>query len=279
MENAVSCCLSNKLALLREHRPLIHHLTNFVVMNDCANIVLAAGASPVMAHAPEEVAELAAVSGALVLNIGTLTTEWIDSMIAAGRAANAAGVPVVLDPVGAGATRLRTDSCLRILQEVRVSVVRANASEAAVLAGQDARVKGVDAVIGDGLAAARGLARRFDLVAAVTGVQDYISDGVRTCVVGNGDAWMSRLTGTGCMASSIVACFCAVESDALTAATSALAFYGSAGEIAAGRISPELYAPGWTPPRGPMSFKAAFFDAVYNLTGDRAAELARVSLA
>lgn len=154
MENAVSCCLSNKLALLREHRPLIHHLTNFVVMNDCANIVLAAGASPVMAHAPEEVAELAAVSGALVLNIGTLTTEWIDSMIAAGRAANAAGVPVVLDPVGAGATRLRTDSCLRILQEVRVSVVRANVSEAAVLAGQDARVKGVDAVSGDGLAAA-----------------------------------------------------------------------------------------------------------------------------
>lgn len=273
MKSTFSYCLAKKVPLLRDQRPLIHHLTNFVVMNDCANIVLAAGASPVMAHAPEEVAELAAVSGALVLNIGTLTSEWIEAMIAAGRAANSAGVPVVLDPVGAGATRLRTDSCLRILKEVKVSVVRANASEAAVLAGRDARVKGVDAVSGDGLAAALELARKFSLVAAVTGVVDYVSDGQRTYSIANGDVWMSRLTGTGCMASSIVACFCAVESDTLTAAASALAFYGSAGEIAAGRVFPEFSAP-----RGPMEFKGAFFDAVYNLTGERAAELARVDI-
>ncbi|MFZ5631344.1 MAG: hydroxyethylthiazole kinase [Bacillota bacterium] len=276
MEKTVVRCLTEKVAALRERRPLIHHLTNYVVMNDCANMVLAAGGSPVMAHAPEEVAELAAVSGALVLNIGTLTTDWIEAMITAGRAANEAGAPVVLDPVGAGATRLRTDSCLRILQEVKVSVVRANASEAAVLAGQDARVKGVDAVSGDGFAAARALARRFNLVAAVTGVLDYVSDGRRTYRIANGDAWLSRITGTGCMASSVVACFCAVEEDYLTAAASALAFYGAAGEIAAGKAPPDPGAPAPAPPTGPMAFKNALFDAVYSLPGEKAARLARV---
>ena len=274
MHNNITEILTEKVTLLRERRPLIHHLTNFVVMNDCANMVLAAGASPVMAHAPEEVAELASVAGALVLNIGTLTSEWVEAMVIAGRAANAAGVPVVLDPVGAGATRLRTESSLRILQEVRVSVVRANASEAAVLAGREARVKGVDAVSGDGLEASLALARRFSLVAAVTGEVDYISDVQRTYAVANGDPWMGRLTGTGCMASSLVACFCAVEEDKLAAAASALAFYGVAGEIAAGRGSLDGRAPG--PPRGPMDFKNQLFDAVYNLTGGRAAGLARV---
>ena len=274
MHNNITEILTEKVTLLRERRPLIHHLTNFVVMNDCANMVLAAGASPVMAHAPEEVAELASVAGALVLNIGTLTSEWVEAMVIAGRAANAAGVPVVLDPVGAGATRLRTESSLRILQEVRVSVVRANASEAAVLAGREARVKGVDAVSGDGLEASLALARRYSLVAAVTGEVDYVSDGRRTYAVANGDPWMGRLTGTGCMASSIVACFCAVEEDKLAAAASALAFYGVAGEIAAGRESLDGIAP--APPRGPMAFKDSLFDAVYNLTGDLAARLARV---
>lgn len=274
MPNNITEILTEKVTLLRERRPLIHHLTNFVVMNDCANMVLAAGASPVMAHAPEEVAELASVAGALVLNIGTLTSEWVDAMVIAGRAANAAGVPVVLDPVGAGATRLRTDSSLRILQEVRVSVVRANASEAAVLAGREARVKGVDAVSGDGLEASRALARRFSLVAAVTGEVDYISDVQRTYAVANGDPWMGRLTGTGCMASSLVACFCTVEEDKLAAAASALAFYGVAGEIAAGRGALDGRAP--APPRGPLDFKNQLFDAVYNLTGGRAAGLARV---
>lgn len=276
MVNRVVDCLAAKLPVMREQRPLIHHLTNYVVMNDCANMVLAAGASPVMAHAPEEVAELASIAGALVLNIGTLTTQWIDAMIIAGQAANKAGVPVVLDPVGAGATRLRTESCLRILKEVRVSVIRGNASEAAVLAGHDAQVKGVDAVSGDGLAAAKALAERFGVVAAVTGVVDYVSDGKTTYVIANGDAWMGRLTGTGCMASSVVGCFCSVEKDVFTAAAAALAFYGSAGEIAAGNASLESSAPIWMVPRGPMTFKNAFFDAVYNLTGERAAELAKV---
>lgn len=275
MEKLVKECLHKKLEQLRDQSPLIHHLTNYVVMNDCANMVLAVGASPVMAHAVEEVAEMTAAAGALVLNIGTLSREWIEAMIIAGKAANQADVPVVLDPVGAGATRMRTESCLRILQEVRVSVVRANASEAAVLAGEGGQVKGVDAVTGDGLKAAVALARRFGLVAAVTGVVDYVSDGVRTCQIDNGDAWMSRLTGTGCMASSVVACFCAVEPEPMVAAAAGLDFYGTAGRIAAGR-EPLDHFPAWPAPRGPMAFKDALFDTVYNLSGENAARLSGV---
>ncbi|MTV48736.1 hydroxyethylthiazole kinase [Heliobacillus mobilis] len=279
MPDAVIRCLQEKLNLMRERRPLIHHLTNFVTMNDCANMVLATGASPVMAHAPEEVAEMAALSGALVLNIGTLTLPWIDAMVMAGKAANKVGVPVIVDPVGAGATKLRTESCLRILDEVKVAVVRANAAEAAVLAGQAGEVKGVDAVSGDALSAAQALARRFGLVAAVTGVIDYVSDGQKTVKIENGDAWMGRLTGTGCMASSVTGCFCAVEEDFFAASAAALAYYGAAGEIASGRVdfSQKSEAERWPVPRGPMSFKTAFFDAVYTLDGRRAAELTRVS--
>ncbi|MZP30384.1 hydroxyethylthiazole kinase [Heliobacterium undosum] len=277
MPAQVRACLTGKLAIMRERRPLVHHLTNYVTVNDCANMVLATGASPVMAHAPEEVAELASIAGALVLNIGTLTLPWIESMIVAGKAANAAGAPVILDPVGAGATRLRTESCLRILESVKVAVVRANAAEAAVLAGLDGEVKGVDAVSGDARAAAQALARRFGVVAAVTGVVDYVSDGQRTVKIENGDAWMARLTGTGCMASSVTGCFCAVEKAPLAAAAAALAFYGAAGEIAAGRSPLEEAGPTWPEPRGPMSFKTAFFDAVYRLDGERAARMARAS--
>jgi len=246
------------LQTMREQQPLIHHITNLVVMNDCANMALATGASPVMAHAMEEVEELAAISGALVINIGTLTNSWVESMIRAGKAANRTGVPVVFDPVGAGATRLRTQACRMILEEVKVAVVRANASEAAVLAGLDARVKGVDALTGDGLNAARALARKYNVSAAVTGVKDYVSDGHHTVGIANGDAWMSRLTGTGCMASTVVGCFCAVEGNNLIAAVMALGCYAVAGELAAAQA-----------PAGPMSFKTAFFDTVYHLKAEQ----------
>lgn len=265
VQDYVSQTLQPALDRMREQRPLIHHITNFVVMNDCANMVLAAGASPVMAHAPEEVEELAAVSGALVLNIGTLTRPWVEAMVAAGKAANRAGVPVVFDPVGAGATRLRTEASRRILEEVQVAVVRANASEAAVLAGLDARVKGVDAEAGDGLAAAEALARQYGVTAAVTGVEDFVADGRRTVGIKNGDAWMGRLTGTGCMASSVVGCFCAVEKDPLHAAVMALGFYAVAGELAARRE-----------PAGPMSFKTAFFDHIYNLEAEAVLKLVKI---
>ncbi|MDD4588335.1 MAG: hydroxyethylthiazole kinase [Heliobacteriaceae bacterium] len=276
MAKTVAECLRNKQARLQAQRPLIHSLTNFVVMNDCANMILTVGASPVMAHAPEEVAEMAAVSGAVILNIGTLTRSWVEAMVLAGQAANKAGVPVLLDPVGAGATRMRTEACLQILAAVKVAVIRANAAEAAVLAGLDAQVKGVDAVSGDALAAARTLARRFNVVAAVTGPVDYVAAGEKTYAISNGDVWLSRLTGTGCMCSSVVGCFCAVEPDYLIAAAAALVFYGVAGEVAAGKVALEPGGSPWPVPRGPLTYKTALFDAAYNLTGEWAASLARV---
>ena len=134
------------LAAIRERKPLVHQITNYVVMNETANATLALGALPVMAHAVEEVEEMAAVAGALVLNIGTLSKHWIEAMLLAAKAANAAGVPVVLDPVGAGATRLRTETAKRILDEAEIAVVRGNAAEVATLAGREAEIRGVESI-------------------------------------------------------------------------------------------------------------------------------------
>ena len=138
------------LAAIRERKPLVHQITNYVVMNETANATLSLGALPVMAHAVEEVEEMASVAGALVLNIGTLSEHWIEAMLLAARAANAADVPVVLDPVGAGATRLRTETAERILDEAEIAVVRGNAAEVATLAGREAEIRGVEAVGADG---------------------------------------------------------------------------------------------------------------------------------
>lgn len=252
---------------IRASKPLVHNLTNFVVMNDTANILLHIGASPVMAHAPEEVEELAAVANALVLNIGTLSLDWVDSMISAGTAANASGVPVVLDPVGAGATRLRTDSSLRILEQIKVDLLRGNAAEISILAGMEAQVKGVEA---DGTSAplsqiAQRAAQVFGLTAAVTGVQDAVSDGERTVLINNGHPFMGELTGTGCMATALCGAFLAVSGDPLVAALGALAGFGLAGERAARQAS----APG--------SFRVLLFDEVYRLRGADLLAEARLS--
>src|SRR5437879_3747314 len=164
---------------LRKRKPLVHQITNYVVMNETANATLALGALPVMAHAREEVEEMAALAGALVLNIGTLSPDWVDAMIAAGRVANERGIPVVLDPVGAGATRYRTETARRILDEVRVTVLRGNAGEVATLVGVDAEVRGVESIAtgSDPADLARHAGRRLGLVASVTGAVDHVSDG------------------------------------------------------------------------------------------------------
>src|SRR6266516_4079250 len=173
------------LAAIRERKPLIHQITNYVVMNETANVTLAIGALPVMAHAVEEVEEMASVAGALVLNIGTLSHQWIDAMLLAGKAANAAGVPVVLDPVGVGATRLRTETAKRILDEVDVAVLRGNAAEVAALAGVEAEIRGVESIgaAAEGAELARKAARTLGVVASVTGPTDVVSDGRRTLAV------------------------------------------------------------------------------------------------
>ncbi len=244
------------LGRLRVERPLVHQITNYVVMNETANATLAVGALPVMAHAEQEVEEMASAAGALVLNIGTLSEPWVASMLRAGKAANRAGVPVVLDPVGAGATTYRTETATRLLQELDVAIVRGNAAEVATLAGRSAEIRGVESVgeSAPGDEVARDAAKRLGVVAAVTGAVDYVSDGERTVAVSNGDPMLALVTGTGCMATAITGCFLAVVHDRpLEAAVEALVAFGVSGEEAAVGAA------------GPGSFHAALYDALYNL--------------
>jgi hydroxyethylthiazole kinase len=243
---------------VREKRPLIHQITNFVVMNTSANITLCAGALPVMAHALEEVEEMVAAAGALVLNIGTLWPAQVEAMLAAGRRANQLGIPIVLDPVGAGATRLRTVSARRLLDELSISIVRGNLAEIATLAGVKAEISGVESIAVNGNASevAARFASLYGCVAAVTGAIDCVTDGARVMRVANGHPLMGEVTGTGCMSTAVVAACAAVEKDGVNAATAALAAYGLAGQIAAERA------------QGPGTFQAHLFDALASLTGE-----------
>jgi hydroxyethylthiazole kinase len=243
----------DSLRRLREAKPLVHQITNYVVMNETANATLALGALPVMAHAQEEVGEMAAIAGALVLNIGTLSPHWVEAMIHAGQVANQRGTPVVLDPVGAGATTYRTETAKRILDEVRVTVLRGNAGEVATLVGVDAEVRGVESIGagGDPADLARQAAKTLDVVASVTGPVDHVSDGERVIAVANGHELLASITGTGCMSSAITGCFLAVSSDRpLEAAAEALVAFGVAGEDAA------------VDAKGPGSFHVNLYDAL-----------------
>lgn len=223
------------LGRVRVTRPLVHHITNYVTVNDCANITLCAGGSPVMADAREEVEDMVGISSALVLNIGTLNPTLIESMLVAGYAANRKKIPVILDPVGVGATRLRTESARRLLDELDIAIVKGNAGEIGVLAGAGGVVKGVDSggLIGDHIQIARKYATAKGFTVVISGETDIVSDGTRTLLVGNGDPMMGMITGTGCMASSVVATFAAVSPDPVLAAAGALAAFGIAGERAA----------------------------------------------
>ncbi len=219
---------------IRKQNPLVHCMTNVVVTNFTANGLLALGASPVMAYAKEEVATMAQVAKALLLNIGTLSTEQIEQMIIAGKAANKAGVPVVLDPVGAGATPYRTKMSLRILEEVDVTVLRGNAGEIASLIGVKAEVKGVDGALeGDFTTVAKEAANRFRCVAVVTGKTDVISDGERLYLNEYGHEEMTRVVGSGCLLGAVVAAFLTVRKDEpFEAAAEAVTYFGIAGERA-----------------------------------------------
>jgi hydroxyethylthiazole kinase len=254
---------------IRAQRPLIHHITNFVVMNDTANITLAIGASPVMAHAREEVEEMVGFAAALVLNIGTLTPELVETMLLAGKRANERGIPIILDPVGAGATSLRTESSLRLLRELNITVLRGNASEIGTLVGVAAETRGVDSVSlsEDRALVANRAADAFGCITAITGACDVISDGQRLARVENGHPLLATITGSGCMATSLAAAFMAVESDAWLATTAALVAMGLAGEIAAPQAS------------GPGTFRSYLLDAVANLNAEVFEHRQKVSLA
>ena len=254
------------LSAVRSERPLIHHITNSVTINDCANITIAAGAAPVMAEAAEEVADMVAAAGALVLNIGTLSAVQVEAMLIAGRRANELGIPVILDPVGAGATAFRTETVERLLDALDIAVLKGNAGEIGVLAGTGGSVRGVDSggVAGDPVETARECARATGTVVAMTGAVDVVADEKRVFLVRNGDPVMDRLSGTGCMAASVVAAFVAVADDPMVASASALAAFGLAGERAAACA------------RGPYSFRTALVDELAALTPDDLTRGARI---
>jgi len=244
---------------VRENKPLVHHITNYVTVNDCANITLEIGASPVMADAIEEAADIAAIAQSIVLNTGTLNERTVSSMIAAGKAANAKGIPIVLDPVGAGASKFRNDTVALLANELKLSVIRGNISEIRFIAGISSQTKGVDASDSDIANAdnagqtAKNLARKLGCVAVISGAVDIISDGKKIAFVENGHPALGSLTGTGCMCSSLIGSFCGVApNEPFAAAVTAMLCMGIAGELAhesAGQ-------------RGNGSFHTALHDAI-----------------
>lgn len=226
------------LEAVRERTPLVHSITNFVVMNFNANALLAVGAAPVMAHAHEEVEDMAGIAGALVLNIGTLEPAWIRSMQLALTKARQRGIPVVLDPVGAGATPYRNRALGELLRTGAPSVIRGNGSEVMSVAGLAAATRGVDssASSNEAVDAAFALARDQRCVVCVSGADDHVVDASgRHLTLSNGHPWMTRVTGVGCSASALVGAFAAVQPDAWRATAAAMAVLGVVGELAAER--------------------------------------------
>lgn len=255
-------------ATVRERKPLVHHITNLVVMNETANITLAAGALPVMAHALEEAAEMAGKANALVLNIGTLWPEQVDAMVAAGKRANEAGIPVIFDPVGAGATNYRTEVSMKLMENLEIALVRGNAAEISILAGLEAKIAGVEAAGGTASCkdAAIAFAGKYGCAAAVTGPVDIVIGNGKILSVSNGHEMMSRVTGTGCMATAVIGAYAAVHDDIAEAAAAALAVYGLSGEIAAREAN------------GPGTFHALLYDSLANLTDEEIRKGARIDV-
>lgn len=254
--------LCTDLQKVRDRAPLVHNITNFVVMNNTANALLAIGASPVMAHALEEVAEMTALSSALVINIGTLSGVWVDAMVLAMTEAKHKSIPIVFDPVGAGATAFRTRTCLSLIDQSAPTVIRGNASEIMALAGSSVQTKGVDsaAAESDAEGAALALAKKYHCVVVVSGAIDLITDGQMICQVRNGHPLMPRVTGLGCTATALVGAFCAVNQNPLAAATHAMTVMGMCGEIAAAQSA------------GPGTLQMHLIDAFYNLNNEQIAE-------
>jgi hydroxyethylthiazole kinase len=251
--------ISDSLVDLKKKNPLVHHITNYVTVNDCANMTLAIGASPVMADDIGEVEEMVSFASSLVLNIGTLNSRSIESMVAVGKKAKEKGIPIVFDPVGVGATALRTATAKRLIEEVCPSVIRGNMSEIKILAGLSADIKGVDSVADemDGEKVARELSQKLGCVIAITGKRDIIAQGDRVCHIDNGHAILSQVTGTGCMATSLIACFCGASEDWFAGAAAGVMTMGLAGELAEQSL---------TEGEGIGTFRQRLFDAVWLMT-------------
>ncbi|MFZ2497497.1 MAG: hydroxyethylthiazole kinase [Methanosarcina sp.] len=251
--------MKNPLKTIRETKPLIHHITNWVTIYDCANMTRAFGALPVMAHAPEECADMTEISSALVLNIGTLTSEIIDAMILSASTANKKKIPVVLDAVGVGATKFRDEMAAKILDSVHIDIIKGNYSEIAKLAGENAETKGVEAtsINADPEQVAKEFAKLRSSIVVMTGKKDIISDGKKIFIVKNGHEQMGSIVGTGCMAASVIGSFASVNLDYCVASRDALCYFGVAGELAAEKAN------------GPGSFKVNLYDEVFNLSDEK----------
>ena len=247
--------LSAVITALRTKSPLVHNITNYVVMNNSANALLAVGASPVMAHWVSEMEEMTAIAGALVINIGTLDDKWIEGMLAAGKAAHRRGTPIVLDPVGAGATSQRTAAAMKIIEECHPDIIRGNASEIMALVDASVKSKGVDSIASsdDALESAKRLAEDTGAVVVISGETDYITNGSEVYTVEGGSPVMTSVTGMGCSATAIVGACAAVVADRMVAATAAMALMSLAGERAA------AYS------RGNGSMQINFLDELYKI--------------
>ena len=241
---------------IRKNAPLIHNITNYVVMNTTANALLSLGASPVMAHASAEVEDMTEIASALVINIGTLSDTWIEAMHKAAKKAKEGQIPIVLDPVGAGATAYRTETAMNLIMAYPPSIIRGNASEIMALAESGGSTKGVDSTDAShsAIAAARTLTEQFNNVVCISGETDYIISAQDMITIKNGHAMMPRVTGLGCTASALCGAFAAVNPDKAAAAAHAMAVMGIAGEMAAAGA------------KGPGTLQLKFIDSLYCLT-------------
>ncbi|MFT8348089.1 hydroxyethylthiazole kinase [Clostridium saccharoperbutylacetonicum] len=272
MENKIVEEIGKLLEEVKNKKPLVHNITNYVTVNDCANILLALGASPIMADDIREAADITSTSSALVINIGTLNERTIEAMIASGKKANELNIPVVFDPVGAGASEFRNATTKRILEEVKVSVLRGNMSEIKFIAGLQATTKGVDASEADinaaneeGAKVAEKLAIMLNCTVAITGATDIIADGKRIVILENGHKMLANVTGTGCMTTALVGAYCGAGTDYFLAAVSGIISMGIAGEMAfekAGQV-------------GTGSFHIAIIDAISNLNSEIIGKMAK----
>lgn len=255
---------------MREVVPLVHNITNYVTVNDCANALLAIGASPIMADDIREASDITAISSALVINIGTLNQRTVESMLRSGKTANELGIPVVFDPVGAGASAFRNETTRQILEEVKISILRGNLSEVSFVAGLNAAAKGVDVSEADSandpVDAAKMAAKKLSCVVGVTGAVDIVTDGERVAKISNGHPMMSKITGTGCMTSAITAGYAGMKEDMWVAATAGILSMGLAGEIAwekAGHL-------------GTGSLRTGIIDGLSSLNETKIEEMAKI---
>lgn len=247
--------LIRDLDLIRKQSPLIHNITNYVVMNNTANALLAIGASPVMAHSVDEVAEMTNIASSLVINIGTLEAMWVEAMLIAGKTALNKSTPIVFDPVGAGATSYRSKVCKQLIEECKPSIIRGNASEIIALSDTQAQTKGVDSTNASdsALDSAKTLAYKTKAIVVISGETDYITDGINVETVKNGNPMMAKVTGMGCTATAIVGAFTAVNKNLLEAATHGMSVMGICGEVAAAHS------------QGNGSLQVNFLDTLFNI--------------